>query len=85
MDKKDLKQIEGLLDRKLRIQSKDLKGHMDFKEETLARMIKKGFDGVDEKLNQVIEELDVRKELGQLKTDFQIMKDKLEEALHVQF
>jgi hypothetical protein len=49
----------------------------------LARMVKKGFDGTDEKLAEIAEKLDVRGELDHLKLEFQEMKGKLEQALHV--
>lgn len=51
--------------------------------EQLATMVKEGFDATDEKFAQVIDRLDVRTELDQLKADIRHMKGKLEEALHV--
>ena len=71
------------LDEKLGEQTQELKTHIDVKTEELARMAKKGFDGVDNQLGQIVEKLDVHAELDQLKEEVHTMKEKLEHSLNV--
>ncbi len=45
--------------------------------EELAGMVKKGFDGVDRQLSEIVEQLDVRKDVDQLKLDVQEIRHAL--------
>ena len=59
--------LNQTLDQRLQVQTVDLKTHMDEKTEELAHMVKEGFDGVDTQLTVIVQMLDVRKDVDDLK------------------
>jgi polyhydroxyalkanoate synthesis regulator phasin len=73
--------FDQTLGQTLKEQTQDLNSYVKEKleEQTgeLARMVKEGFDGVDTKLAQIGDMLDVRKNVDQLKEEVRQIKEKL--------
>ena len=72
--KEDLEKLitKEHFEQQLQQQTKELKAYTDEQTETLASITKRGFDSVDVQLKDIRKELDVRKDIEQLKLE---MKD----------